>query len=159
MALTALLLIASPVLAAKWVDSQKADFYTVPDGNSDNVSDILAGGQVTLVDPMGNVSLIIQGNVRDLTPSTTYAVWVRNLAGYTGDYLNNYEPLGYFMLTTFTTNAKGHGNFHINIGKDDLPDGTYDIQVAINDLPSDQHPNGVTKIATQKYTVVTVKGE
>ena len=93
----------------------------------------LAGGQVTLVDPMGNVSLIIQGNVRDLTPSTTYGVWVRDLTGYTGDYLNSMPRLGYFKLTTFTTNAKGHGNFHINIGKDDLPDGTYDIQVAIND--------------------------
>ena len=83
-ALTALLMIASPVLAAKWVDSQKADFYTVTGGSSDNVTDVLAGGQVTLVDPMGNVSLIIQGNVRDLTPSTTYAVWVRDLTGYTG---------------------------------------------------------------------------
>jgi hypothetical protein len=146
--IAALVLTITPALifaGGKWVDSQKAPFYKVYGGSSNVVSDDLAGGQVTLVDPMGNVSMVIQGNVRGLDPLAMYDVWVRDLTGYTGTYITKYEPLGYFKLATITTDAEGNGSFHFNLRTDELPDGEYNIQVALNPYNN----QGITVIATQ----------
>ena len=149
----ALVLVAKPAFAAgKWVDSQKAPFYVVNGCSSNFVSDELAGGQVTLVDPMGNVTMIIQGNLKGLIPLTMYDVWVRNLTGYTGSYLAKYEPLGYFKLATITTDEYGNGGFHFNLRTDVLPDGVYQIQVAINPFNN----QGCTIVATQWSPGITV---
>ena len=157
--IAALVLTITPALifaGGKWVDSQKAPFYEV-NGSSDIVSDVLAGGQVTLVDPMGNVSMVIQGNVRELDPLAMYDVWVRNLRGYTGPCILG--PVGgdsynYYKLAVITTDVEGNGSFHFNLRTDELPDGVYEIQVAIN------HYNDMssTVIATQwPGMTVTVK--
>ena len=122
-------------------------------GESDVVSDDLAGGQVTLVDPMGDVSMVIQGNVRGLVPLAEYDVWVRDLTGYTGTSLDSAPSKGYFKLAIITTNAEGNGSFHFNLRTDELLVRDYEIQVAIN--PSDQN---WTVIATQwPGMTVTVK--
>jgi hypothetical protein len=105
---------------------------------------------------MGNVSMVIQGNVRGLDPLAGYDVWVRNLTGYTGTYITKYDPLGYFKLATITTNAEGNGSFHFNLRTDELPDRVYQIQVAINPY---NNP-GITVIATQwPGMTVTVKAQ
>jgi hypothetical protein len=152
------LVAAAAVLApaAMSAGATKAPFYTVTGGSSDNVTTTEAGGSVNFNAPSGNVALIINGNVKALAPNFEYAVWVRALPGYTGDSLTEYAPLMYFKLGTFTTNGQGHGSFHFNILASELPAGTYDLQVAINDAgPNDAHI-GSTVIATKKSTVVTV---
>lgn len=154
----ALLVLVAPAAAGggKWVDAQKAPFYIVYGCSSNVVSSDLAGGQVVLVDPMGNVSLVVQGNVEGLASNAGYDAWVRNLTGYTGPYLAVYPPLGYYKLATFTTDAEGNGSFHLNLRADELPDGTYQIQVAINPLGN----QGCTVIATQWPGLsVTVKSQ
>jgi len=139
-----------------WVNNQRVPLYEVTTCSSNNVSsDSIIQGEVVFVDPMGNVTLVIQGNVEGLTPKHEYAVWVRNLSGYTGPYLDEYTPLGYYKLETFTTNVKGKGKFHINILADDLPTGEYEIQLAIND-------DGCTVLATEappNWIIVTIKGQ
>ena len=83
-----------------------------------------------------------------------YDVWVRDLTGYTGSYITKYEPLGYFKLATMTTDEEGNGSFHFNLRTDELPTGTYEIQVAINPYNN----QGCTVIATQwPGMTVTVK--
>ncbi len=146
----------SAVFAAGKAGAQRVPFYPVDFGSSDYVrNDLPAQGAAVINDPMGNVALMIQGNVNGLQPNHFYTVWVRELAGYTGDFLNSYTPLGYYLLDTFTTNEEGKGHFHLNIRAQDLSAGTYNIQVAINDAPS---PDiiGVTVLATEKYTTVTI---
>jgi len=155
--LALLAVIGVPAAAGgKWVDAQKAPFYIVYGCSSNVVSSDLAGGQVVLVDPMGNVSLVVQGNVKGLASNAGYDAWVRNLTGYTGPYLAVYPPLGYYKLATFTTDAEGNGSFHLNLRADELPDGTYQIQVAINPLGN----QGCTVIATEWPGLsVTVKSQ
>lgn len=148
--------VGGAALAGGKASVQKAPLYLVDGGSSDNVRDDLASqGRVIINDPMGDVALIIQGNVEGLKDNYSYTVWVRELFGYTGPSIHAYPP--YYKLDTFTTNSKGKGHFHLNILATDLPSGTYDIQVAIND------PVGVfggvigeTVLATVKYTEVTV---
>jgi len=151
------LVVVSPVLAGgKWVNSQKASFYKVYGCSSNVVSDDLSGGQVILVDPMGNVSMVVQGNVRGLNPLAKYDVWIRNLTGYTGPYITEYAPLGYFKLATITTDDEGNGSFHFNLRTDELPDGNYEIQVAINPYNN----QGCTVVATQWPGIfISVKSE
>ncbi|GAI29018.1 unnamed protein product, partial [marine sediment metagenome] len=52
--------------------------------------------------------------IKGLSPNMEYFVWVRNLTGYTGDYLYNYSLLGYYKLNSFMTNVKGKGSFRIH---------------------------------------------
>ena len=154
--LTLLVLVVPAAAGGKWVTAQKAPFYKVYGCSSNYVSSELAGGQVVLVDPMGNVSLIVQGNVKGLAPDAGYDVWVRNLTGYTGSYLAVYLPLGYYKLDTFTTDAEGNGSFHLNLRAADLPDGTYEVQVAINPAGV----QGCTVVATQWPGLsITVKAQ
>ena len=136
---------------------QTAYFYKVPSGSSDVVSDELAGGKVNIITPTDNVALIIQGNVVGLTASTTYDAWVRQLFGYTGPSIFSVPGMGYYKLVSFTTDEFGNASFHINLLSNDLPGGTYNIQVAINQN-STGSPSyiGTTIIATQKYTTVIV---
>ena len=54
-----LVVITSLGAGGKWVNSQKAPFYIVNGCSSNVVSNDLAGDQVTLVDPRGNVSMVI----------------------------------------------------------------------------------------------------
>lgn len=144
----------------KWVTAQKAPFYWV-NGSSDDPTSDLAGGQVVTVDPMGNVSLVVQGNVKGLDPNAGYDVWIRDLTGYTGSYLYmatgtyNGVPYTYYKLGTFATDFEGNGSFDLNLRADELPDGTYELQVALN-------PAGhlwPTVVATQwdPGLIVTVK--
>lgn len=136
------------------VNSQKVDIYHVSGGSSDNVLlDQPYQGHVTVVDPMGANDIVLHGVIDGLQPNTTYYVWVRNLTGYTGDYLYQYAPLGYFKLTSFVTDEYGHGDYKYHINDSDLPDGTYNLQVALNY----GDPIGYTVAATKKNLTVTVK--
>jgi hypothetical protein len=157
LAMLALLVVVTAAAAGgKWVTAQKAPFYHVYGCSSNVVSSDLAGGQVVLVDPMGSVSMVVQGNVKGLLPNVGYDMWIRDLTGYTGSYLAKYEPLGYYKLVSFTTDDEGNGSFHVNLRADELPDGTYPIQVAINPLGN----QGCTVIATQWPGLsVTVKSQ
>ncbi|OFW53301.1 MAG: hypothetical protein A2V75_02895 [Actinobacteria bacterium RBG_16_70_17] len=150
-----LLAMAVPAAAVKPVDPgklQRLTWYAVPSGNSDVVSTDELPGHVSINTPAGEVTMIINGRIT-LDPNTTYGVWVRELTGYTGDYLTSYAPLSYYKLTTFTTNVRGQGSFHINIARGDLPDGTRDIQIAINPSLDDAYV-GSTVAATVKFTPV-----
>ena len=152
------LVIGVQVASGKRVDAQRVPLYPVSTGNSWYVDTTAPSqGEVVLVDPMGNVTFIIQGNVEGLNPNYDYAVWVRDLRddpGYTGDFLKSASSLGYYMLETFTTNVEGKGTFHINILSEDLTPGTYQIQVAIND---DCVEVGKTVLATELWVTVTIK--
>ena len=156
----AVLAIAAVVLptafAGKWVNQQKVPFYNVAACSSDNV--ITTGSEMgfaQLVDPMGSVAMIVNGHTTGLSPLTSYDVWVRELTNYTGDSLYAYPPLSYYKLGTFTTDEYGVGDFHLNLMSADLPDGTYHIQVAINNSGAPDNI-GCTYIATAKFASVTV---
>lgn len=136
--------------------STTAPFYTVNNGTSDQVTQTPAGGSVMFNAPSGKVALIIDGNVSGLQPNSNYAVWVRDLTGYTGPALTSYTPLGYFKLGTFSTDPLGNGTFHFNLQRSDLPSGTYNLQTAINPAGDSNDYIGQTVIATQQYTNVTV---
>ncbi len=118
---------------------------TVDNCSSNDVTSMLSGGNVDIVHPMGSVALNITGNVTSLDANTEYVVWVRDLTGYTGSSLYSAPGSGYYALTTFTTNGQGSGSFHISISKAGLPDGTYDIQVALNPI---EKANSWTAVAT-----------
>lgn len=154
------LVIGVQVASGKRVNAQRVPLYPVFSGNSAYVNtDAPSQGKVIFVDPMGNVTFIIQGNVEGLESNKCYAVWVRDLRGtpgYTGDFLNESKKYGYYMLETFTTNVEGKGKFHINILSEDLSPGIYSIQLAINNS-CDPADNGITVLATVMYTTVTVK--
>lgn len=154
-----LLLIGMISIAAsgKMVNNQKINLFHVSGGTSDNVQyDQPFEGHVIIVDPMGSNDVILNGVIKGLSPNMEYFVWVRNLTGYTGDYLYSYPSLGYYKLTSFMTNVKGKGSFHIHINDSDLPDETYEIQVAINDETGTNDEIGVTVAATQWNPGVTV---
>ncbi len=147
-----------PSFAKDDVANIKAPFYTVNNCNSDQVTNTLAGGQVIIVNPDGKTNLILQGEVRNLKPNTKYQVWVRNLSGgYTGSFINQYTPLGYYDLISLTTNKQGNGFFHFNFTGNTLKAGNYTLQVALNYDNSTTY--GCTQIATQKNLSVTIRGE
>ena len=127
-----LLSTVSTVFAGKWVDPKTLPFYEVTTCSSNYVSTVMTEGRVHIVDPQGQANLIIQGQVRGLEPVTVYDAWVRNLENYTGPYILSYVPLGYYKLVSFTTDEFGDASFQIKIIADELPDGEYYIQVAIN---------------------------
>ena len=151
------LVIGVQVASGKRVNAQRVPLYPVPSGSSWFVDTTAPSqGEVVFVDPMGNVTFIIQGNVEGLESNKCYAVWVRDLRdtpGYTGDFLKR-AGLGYYMLETFTTNVEGKGKFHINILSEELTPGTYEIQVAIN---GDCVNVGRTVLATELWVTVTIK--
>jgi len=144
--------------SGKMVNNQKLTLYHVSGGDSENVQyDQPFEGHVIITDPMGSNDVILNGVIKGLSPNMEYFVWVRDLtAGYTGAYLWDYPPLGYFKLISFVTNVEGKGSFRIHINDSDLPDGTYEIQVAINDESTGATNFGVTVAATQWNPGVTV---
>ena len=153
------LVIGVQVASGKKVDAQRVPLYPVSGGSSDNVLTLEPSqGEVIFVDPMGDVTFIIQGNVEGLLPDQCYGIWIRQFPSntYTGSFINAYSPLGYYMLETFITNGIGKGHFHLNIRSEDLLPGTYLIQLAINNS-CDPGDIGITVLATEKYTEVTVK--
>jgi hypothetical protein len=136
-------------------DVVKAPLYQVPSGDSGNVSDVLAGGTVTLVTPPGEQVLNVNGSVVGLAPHTAYDVWMRDLdPGYSGTYLYQYLPLGYYKLVRFTTDEVGAGSFHIGFKTSVLDDGPYNVQVAIN-TANDTY--GLTVQATKYDIALTIK--
>ena len=153
------LALAASALAVKPANSEKAqkiDWHPVTGGDSDNVVlDAFVPGHVNLNTPSGAVTMVING-VITLEPSTTYAVWVRQFTGYTGDAVNSYLPLDYFTLGYFTTDEYGYGSFHYNIASGDLPAEIRQIQLAVNTgtLPAPSTIYGVTVAATVKYTLI-----
>ena len=137
-----------------------AFLYPVSGGSSNNVlpDEPSQGCVVIFDDPTGEVAIEIDGNAHGLILDHDYSVWVRQLVEYTGTLINSAPSAHYYLLDTFTTDGDGMGFFELNIASDDLPDGTYNIQVAINDLEGND-PSvfiGSTVIATVKYTSVTV---
>ncbi|HIH97278.1 MAG TPA: hypothetical protein HA348_07400 [Thermoplasmata archaeon] len=150
------LVIGVQAAGGKWVDAQRVPLYPVPTGNSWYVDTTLPSqGEVVFVDPMGNVTFIIQGNVEDLLPNHCYTIWVRDLdPGYTGTFIAHAPSLGYYKLDTFTTNDEGRGKFHLNICAEDLSIGEYDIQLAINDGELGYE---FTVLATELWVTVSIK--
>ena len=124
---------------------QNLQLFSVLSGDSSQVTTNPLDGfvKIGIVGQAGN--LAFSGEIKGLTPLTQYDVWVRNLSGYTGPYIFNYLPLGYYKLTRFTTDSLGKGIFSYTILSSDLPSGTYPIQVAIN-TTSDTY--GTTVAAT-----------
>jgi hypothetical protein len=129
----------------------EASIYKVNTCNSDVLSSDLYKGHVDLITPEGKYDLIIQGEIQGLAPKTEYFVWTRDLdanGGYGGDFLLSYTPLGYYELTSFTTNNRGDGKFQYKISESDLVFGSYPIQVAINQAKSGEI--GCTVAATTR---------
>ena len=135
--------------AGKFVTPQKADWFYTPSGSSNDVSDVKAYGHAQIVDPMGSANFIVNGVVK-LEPNTGYAVWVRELYGYTGPSITPTPGIGYYKLSWFMTDEFGYGTFQVKSYSTYLPTGSYPIQVAIN---QDDGTNpafvGTTVIATQ----------
>jgi len=133
--------------------------YGVLSGSSDlvNLSDPLDGFvKMGVVGQAGNLSF--SGEINGLIPLTQYDVWVRDLSGYTGSFIFSYPPLGYFKLTRFTTDALGKGIFGYTVLSENLPIGTYPIQVAIN-TTSDTYGTTVAATVVDAYDyVVTGSG-
>lgn len=132
----------------KTVVSEKLTLYHVDDGSSDYVDlEEPYKGHCTVTTPKGKHDLIIHGVISGLKTSTEYAVWVRQLTGYTGYNLDHVGT--YYKLVLFKTDAEGHGNWHLKIADADLPAGSKDLQIAINE-------GGTTVAATQKWLTVEV---
>ena len=151
-----LLAMAVPAAAVKPVSpdkAQKLTWHAVTFGSSDYV-DMASRvpGHVNINTPNGRVTMIINGQI-NLTPYTTYGVWIREFTGYTGPYLTSYPLLNYYKLATFTTDAYGRGSFHFNIRERDLTDATRNIQVAVNTSAYDAD-FGFTVAATVKFTSI-----
>ena len=129
----------------------KMPVYHVTGGTSDQVDDDNPyKGHITVTTPRGNNNLIIRGVIDDLKKKTEYSVWVRKLSGYTGPSLDHNTSLHYYKLVLFQTDDDGHGSFHLKIADKDLPAGTYELQIAINEGSS-------TVAATKKWLEVKVK--
>ncbi len=134
--------------------SQRIPLYTVTNGTSDQVTDVLSGGSVKVTAPEGKIALIIQGSIKGLEPKTEYFVWIRDLTGYTGTSLASAPTLGYFKLAKFTTNKKGNASFHISIKRSALIARTYALQIAINKMGATSESTIVaTKIAAASVVV------
>lgn len=133
----------------KTVVSEKLTLYHVDDGSSDFVDlEEPYQGHCTVTTPKGKHDLIIRGVISSLKTSTEYAVWVRQLSGYTGDSLDHAQT-NYYKLAIFMTDAEGHGGWQIKIADTDLSAGSKDLQIAINE-------GGTTVAATQKWLTVEV---
>lgn len=151
-------LMSSNVIAETEEDNSfKVDIYHVTNCTSNEVSTTPYKGHVTLIAPDGKNDLMIQGVIKGLEPKTTYTMWVRDLTGYEGTSIEAYAPLGYFALTTFTTDKKGDGNFHYKINKADLPSGEYHLQVALN--YDNNTTYGCTAAATARDFLTVTVGE
>lgn len=148
---------ATPVLAAAKAGAIQVAFYPVSGGSSDNVmTEQPAQGKVMINTPDGNVTLVFNGKASGLESNHFYTLWVRNFGtAYTGESFNNYLPLGYYLLGSFTTDENGIGNFHLNILASDLPASGYNIQIAINHTSNFPTDIGYTVIATPKFTAIT----
>ncbi len=129
----------------------KMPVYHVTGGTSDQVDDDNPyKGHITVTTPKGKNDLVIRGVIDGLKKKTEHSVWVRKLAGYTGTYLDRNTSLQYYKLLLFTTDSDGHGSFRLKIADKDLPDGTYELQIAINE-------GSATVAATKKWLEVKVK--
>jgi hypothetical protein len=138
-------------------DVLKAPLYVVSTCNSGNITTTPTGGRVVLVATPGVQVLNVNGSVVGLDPSSDYDVWMRDLEpGYTGDFLFSYLSLGYFKLVTFTTDATGAGEFHIGFKTSVLADGSYNVQVAINNAGAANNI-GCTYQATVQNLPVTIR--
>lgn len=131
--------------------------YHVSGGSSDNVLNAQPyQGSVALITDKTDGSLRVIGSISGLDANKLYFVWVRDLTGYTGPSLFDPHVLGYFKLVSFTSDSSGKGVFSYKINGADLPSGTYNIQVAINDETGASNQIGVTVAATAKFTTVIV---
>ncbi|NCA99138.1 MAG: hypothetical protein EOM08_03290 [Clostridia bacterium] len=141
--------VAQNKVKAHAVLNVKLPVYHVTGGTSDQVDDDNPyKGHITVTTPRGANNLIIRGVIDELKKETEYSVWVRKLSDYTGTYLNHSG--NYYQLVLFKTDADGHGSFHLKIADKDLPAGTYELQVAINEGSS-------TVAATKKWLEIKVK--
>ena len=141
--------VAQNTVKAHAVLNVKMPVYHVTGGTSDQVDDDNPyKGHITVTTPRGVNNLIIRGVIDDLKKKTEYSVWVRKLSGYTGTSLDHSGT--YYKLVLFKTDDDGHGSFHLKIADKDLPAGTYELQIAINEGSS-------TVAATKKWLEVKVK--
>lgn len=145
------LLLVSIASAGKWgVDNQKASLY-LANGSSDNVLGIVPQGKVMVNNPRGSSEMIVQGSATGLTAGKNYQVWIRDLeadATVEGPWLFAYPQNGYVKLTTFFADEFGNGSFNYHMPADTLTDGTYQIQVAINEDGVAANAIGTTYLAT-----------
>jgi hypothetical protein len=154
-ALLAVTMLSVTVSAAPPVGkgAQIVPLYPCGPGQSDQVLTTQpAQGKVIINTPNRDVSFNFTVIANNLDPNTQYAVFVRELAGYTGPYFtwnNNY----WFILGYFTTDSTRAGDFHLNVRAADLPSGAYNIQVALNPV-SELMTH--TVLATEKFTAVTL---
>jgi hypothetical protein len=134
----AITVIGGPALAGppefkNGADVQKKDLFVVNTCSSDAISTTPTGGSVVLVTPPGEQVLNVNGSAVGLAPNSAYDVWMRDLdPGFSGDYIFHYAPLGYYKLVTFMTDASGAGTFQVGFKTADLDQGTYNMQVALN---------------------------
>lgn len=105
-----------------------------------------SGGFVIFNQPKGNVVLVIQGKVSDLAPKTTYHVYLHGLyPEYTGPC--PHIGWGWLEIAQITTSGSGNGAFHLNILASELPSGTYNIIVSIDE------PGYITVLTIDPVTV------
>ncbi len=158
----ALMTLLTPVaLAGKSVSNLQVPFYVTNNCVSEHTSDVLAGGKVIVVNPMGNTALNITGNVVGLMPDTQYSFWMRNLGqvAYSGPsllVLSDSSGVGWWELLYFTTDADGAGSLHLTIPADSLGNGTFSTQFAVNTMPPDFSSYGCTVVSTPYDPMVSI---
>ena len=110
-----------------------------------------SGGKVVVNQPNGEVSAVVTTIANGLLPNRTYTVYLMNYGVPGADRWEDrgcsYGP--WTAFGTFTTDADGHGDFHINILGTGMSPGTYQLSVWINDTAK-----GLTLLVSDSFEVV-----
>jgi len=76
---------------------------------------------------MGDLAFIVKGYATGLAADTLYTVWTRQLNCCIGSNINQYAPLNYYLLDSFTTDSVDEGDFYFSVSISDWVAGTYNI--------------------------------
>lgn len=115
-------------------------YFGLNSGYADSKQIPGASGKVNLIQPNGNVDVILAVSADGLNPNTQYTVWIDpagNACGggpcVTGPWLGpDMGPGTPQAQGSFTTDANGHGEWNFTAPAGTFPTGTYDYSVWIN---------------------------
>lgn len=96
-----------------------------------------SSGRVIVTRPNGRVAAVITSAITGLKPNTTYTLFLMNfgLAGAARweDRSCPFGPGWWTSFGTFVTDNAGHAALHINVRHTDMPAGSYQLSVWINE--------------------------
>ena len=89
-----------------------------------------AKGKVNMIQPNGNVDVILGVSADGLAPNSLYTVYFDTDGVTQGDYDNTAGP--WVLMGEFWTDAYGHGDWNYTAPAGTYEDGAYKISVYIN---------------------------